>query len=184
MLEQFIAAFILIFLSEFGDRSQLAMILLASRYHKKYKMVFLGAISAFALLFLIAVIFGNFILEIIPVSLLKILSGIAFVIIGLFILIEKENKKVKIKKGHPFIVSFFLISLSEIGDKTQISAILLTARLGEASSIFLGAILAEALLIIFAIIFGKKLSEKVGIRTLKKVSAALFIAIGIVSIFM
>ena len=184
MLEQFIAAFVLIFLSELGDKSQIAMILLASKYHKNQRMIFLGAISAFALLFLIAVIFGNFVLSIVPAYLLKILSSIAFILIGFYILIERQEKKIKVKKGHPFIVSFFLISLSEIGDKTQISAILLTARLEDPLSIFLGAIAAETLLVIIALIFGKKLAEKISIKTLKKVSAALFIAIGIVSIFM
>lgn len=50
MFEAFLAALSLVAVSEFGDRSQVAALLLGAKYRNHRRKVFLGEIAAFALL--------------------------------------------------------------------------------------------------------------------------------------
>ncbi len=58
------ASFILIFLAEFGDKSQLVCMTLAAK-HRPWPVLF-GAVTAFAVLNLLAVLFGTIVSAWIP----------------------------------------------------------------------------------------------------------------------
>ncbi len=179
MLEGFIPAFVLVALSEFGDRSQVSVILLGARYKAQHKKVFLGAMLAFALLFFVSVVFGSVLIAFLPAGQLKLISAVAFVIMGLYMLLKREKEKVTVKKNkEPFLASFSLIALSEIGDKTQVAVVVLAAGMRDAAGVFLGALLAEAVLTFIGVFAGREISKKVKMDAVKKVSGIAFILFG------
>lgn len=83
----FITAFMAIFLAELGDKTQLAAISLAAESKKPFS-VFLGASTAFMLVTLIAVFFGNAITKLFGEKTIKIAAAVCFIAVGLFLLKE------------------------------------------------------------------------------------------------
>jgi len=182
MFEALLAALSLVAISEFGDRSQLAALLLGARYQSHHKKVFAGAILAFALLFLISVVVGSVMLSYIPENIVRAISSAAFIAMGLYVLLKREEEKVTMKKDkEPFLASFSLIALSEIGDKTQIAIIFLAASFHDPLGTFIGAMIAETAMAGMAIFAGKKIAERIKMHWIKYFSGVIFILLGFVS---
>ncbi|MBI2971938.1 MAG: TMEM165/GDT1 family protein [Candidatus Aenigmarchaeota archaeon] len=180
MLEGLVPAFALVALSEFGDRSQLAAMLLGARFRKHHAAVFLGALCGFALLFFLSVIFASVVAEFVQLAHLKLVSAGAFVVMGLYIIMSNDSKEVSVKRGKgPFIASFSLVAFSELGDKTQLAVMVLAASMHDPAGVFLGSLAAVALLTFPAVYIGKHVAQKVPLKTIKTVSGIVFIAFGI-----
>lgn len=83
-----IATFSTIFLAELGDKTQIAAIIMTSKTNKPLT-VFIGSMIAFAVITIIGVAFGGVITKVIPIYLLKVLSAVAFITVGILILTGK-----------------------------------------------------------------------------------------------
>ena len=83
-----IATFSTIFLAELGDKTQIAAIIMTSKTNKPLT-VFIGSMIAFAIITIIGVAFGGVITKVIPIYLIKVLSAVAFITVGILILIGK-----------------------------------------------------------------------------------------------
>jgi len=88
MWKNFLSTFILVFLAELGDKTQLTTMLMAA-HNESLLGVFLGAISALIVTTLLGVIIGSFISEIIPTNYIHLGAGTAFIIIGVLLLLGK-----------------------------------------------------------------------------------------------
>jgi len=75
---------------------------------------------------------------------------------------EGENSPL----GNPLLSTFSMISLAEMGDKTQLSAITLSAKYDSPYLVFLGAVLALASISLLGILVGRKLCEIVPLSRL------------------
>jgi putative Ca2+/H+ antiporter (TMEM165/GDT1 family) len=80
----FSSTFVLIFLAELGDKTQLASISLASKSSSPW-MVFLGASLALSTVTAMGVLFGQGISRLVPERILRLLSAAAFIILGVLI---------------------------------------------------------------------------------------------------
>jgi putative Ca2+/H+ antiporter (TMEM165/GDT1 family) len=78
-----------------------------------------------------------------------------------------------------FLTAFAAIFLAELGDKTQIAVITLSASTRKPLAIFLGGSLAMTLLTGIGALAGEIVTRFVPGEVLSKVAAVLFIAIGI-----
>jgi putative Ca2+/H+ antiporter (TMEM165/GDT1 family) len=77
-----------------------------------------------------------------------------------------------------FGTAFVTLFLAEIGDKTQLAVITMTADTGSKVSIFLGASLALIVVTLLGVIFGGVLSQYVPTEWLQRIVAVAFIVIG------
>ena len=91
LLTLFITTFFTIFLAEMGDKTQLTTITLSSTTNKPLA-VFLGSSIALILATLLGALAGGSIANLIPAFLLKLLSGIVFLIIGINLLAKRKNE--------------------------------------------------------------------------------------------
>jgi len=137
------SSFALIAAAEIGDKSQLVCMTLAGRY--RATPIVAGASAAFALLNLLAVLFGAALARWIPPDVLGLLVIILFTAFGLKALLasddEDEGDGVE-KSGHGiFVTTFLLIFAAEFGDKTQLAVAGLGATLPPLP-IWVGATLA------------------------------------------
>ena len=176
----FLAAFSFIFLAELGDKTQLAVITLCSRHN--WKVVLSGAMLSFALIDGLSVLVGRGIAEVVPLFWIQIIGGVMFIAFGLYILLHKERKNESFKlteKSSGFISTLILISLAELGDKTQLAVIALAAEYAEVIMIFLGVISGFLAITIIGVLIGKGLIHLVPQRYLRLISAILFIGFGI-----
>ena len=83
--------FVTVFLAEMGDKTQLTTITLSSTTNKPLA-VFLGSSLALILATLLGALAGGSIANLIPAFLLKLLSGLVFVIIGINLLLQSKSE--------------------------------------------------------------------------------------------
>ena len=84
----FITTFILVFLAELGDKTQLSTMLLAA-HNESYFSVFLGAALALILNAVIGVYLGSIISKSLPLYYIHLGGGIAFIILGILLITQK-----------------------------------------------------------------------------------------------
>jgi len=165
-------------LAEFGDKTQLSIFFLSSRT-KKHLHLLLGVMLAFLIVDGVAVLIGSRIINIVPIPLLKISSGIIFIIFGALILRDIELKKEsKFYFQNSFLSGFMLVFLTEWGDKTQIASGLFATKY-DALMVLVGAMTALTLLSIIAIYLGKYVSNKIDKRVMARIAGTAFILTGI-----
>ncbi|HSQ01477.1 MAG TPA: TMEM165/GDT1 family protein [Candidatus Dormibacteraeota bacterium] len=75
--------------------------------------------------------------------------------------------------------TFGAIFLAELGDKTQLAAVTLSASTKKPLTIFIGASLALVAVSAIGVAVGAGLSEVLPMAIIRKVSAAAFVLIGI-----
>ena len=83
--------FVTVFLAEMGDKTQLTTITLSSTTNKPLA-VFIGSSFALILATLIGALAGGSIANLIPTFLLRVLSGIVFLIIGINLLAQSKTE--------------------------------------------------------------------------------------------
>ncbi len=179
MIEDILIPFIVIGLAELGDKTQLSVLLLSSK-STKHLQIFLGVFFAFFIVDGLAILFGNWITTIIDIQILKIVSGLVFIIFGLYMLIttEKEEGEEKYYKN-PFFTAFLLIMLTEWGDKTQIAAGLFAIQY-QPILVLIGTMCALSILSIIAIFFGKFIATRLDKKLINKIAGGLFVILGII----
>jgi len=192
MIADILIPLISVGLAELGDKTQLSILLLSSKT-KKHLHLLLGVMLAFLIADGAAVLVGLWATNIVPIGLLKILSGIIFIICGVLILRnhvkslisqgrKSEHDEVKDKSKsyfkNPFISGFVLVLITEWGDKTQIVSGLFATRY-NALMVLIGTMIALALLSIIAIYLGKFVSNEVDKKVMTKIAGTIFILMGI-----
>lgn len=78
-----------------------------------------------------------------------------------------------------FFAAFSAIFLAELGDKTQLANLTLSAKSKSWVSVFLGSVIAFSVVTAITVIFGSLISKFIRPEYIKYSAAALFIAIGI-----
>ena len=79
-----------------------------------------------------------------------------------------------------FLTTFSMIALAEIGDKTEIAVIALSAQYHAPALIFVGAVCALGSVSVLGVILGSKLSTVIPMGTLRVGSGILFVLFGII----
>ena len=82
-----------------------------------------------------------------------------------------------------FVSTFTLIFLAELGDKTQLAVIALSAKEKTPLTIFISAIFGFALATLVAIIIGSLGAKFISVEILQKIAALAFIAVGLLIFF-
>lgn len=177
IFEDLIIPFITIAFAELGDKTQISILLLSSKT-KKHLQLLIGAILAFSIVDGVAIIAGTWITTIIPIDYLKIISAIVFIIIGILMLINKDDEEKETKHKNPFTAAFLIIMMTEWGDKTQIAAAIFATQY-NAIFVFIGTIMALFILTLIAIFFGKVISKRVNKKIVNKIVGIIFIILGI-----
>lgn len=183
LLFPLLVSFIVVGMAEMGDRTQILTITLASRF--PMDKVLYGIFSATAAIMLIAVFLGVFVQKFIPSIFITILAGAFFIIYGLTMLMpnaEEREKEEKIRKAKgQFWTIFGSFFFAEIGDKTQLAAMALTAKFGSPAMVWLGATLGMMTANVFGIVIANILRNYLPERILIKASGLIFIIFGVIT---
>jgi Ca2+/H+ antiporter, TMEM165/GDT1 family len=168
----------LIFLAEIGDKSQLVCMALAARHH--HRPVLAGAIAAFVVLNILAVVFGAGLAHWMPDRILAAVVAILFAVFGVLSLRAEEldgTEKIKEQSGHGvFATTFLMLFLAEMGDKTQL-AVAGMAGTFPPVPVWIGATLALGTTSALGIFVGRKLLRRIPLRRLHQVSGVLFLTL-------
>ena len=154
----FFTILLTMFIAEMGDKTQLLMIAMTSRY--KLRDIIIGAGLSILALNAMAVGLGAIISTLIPTWLIKIIAALAFFYFAWSTLKkegeEEEEDTSKETAKHPILAVFGTFFIAELGDKTQLTAITFAANEGANSA------LSHAILIWLACSIGLFLADLVG----------------------
>jgi len=176
MLSVLLSSFATVLVAELGDKTQLAALLLSSRYGARE--VFLGAMLAVCLLDGASILLGGALGEFFPSRAVSLLGASLFLGFGIWSLLDRREGGRERRVGSVLLSSFLTVSLMELGDKTQISVFALSTRY-PLLPVFLGAVLAYLLLMGAGTAAGDRLRFLLEGRELRRVSGVLFLLFGL-----
>lgn len=183
VITPFFETFFLVFLAEFGDKSQLVAMTLAARYRPL--PVVIGAVVAFSVLNLLGVLFGAAVAQWVPGWIVAVVVAVLFFIFAFQALRFNEDTEDEgsIKVGKQLLLSvFILIFMAEFGDKTQLAV----AAMGSINGfwpVWGGATLALALTTVLGVLVGQKLFQKMPVSWIHRGSGVLFLLFGCVALY-
>ena len=124
------------FIAEMGDKTQLMLVAMTSRF--KLKDILLGTGVAILVLNGLAVLAGGLVSTVVPTWLIRLIAGAAFLFFAATTLKgdddEEENVKDRKIKFAPLSV-FCTFFVAELGDKTQLTAITFGANEGLSAAV-------------------------------------------------
>lgn len=175
--------FLLVAFAEIGDKSQLVCMTLAAR-HRGLPVV-VGAVGAFAILNLLAVLFGAAVAAWLPEWLVVAVVAVLFAGFGIKALRytdDDEGDEIEEKPGHGIVATtFLLIFLAEFGDKTQIAV----AGMGSTSApsaAWTGATAALAVTSILGVLAGRKFLNRLPLKWIHQISGILFLLLAVFAV--
>lgn len=179
----FFVAFLATLLAELGDKTQLVTLTLSCRYQPV--RVLAGSLTALAAITGLAVILGDYLAALLPGKITVLAGGFFFLGVAAFLLLKKEtaDSEMQEPKGGAFLQAFLLVFLAELGDKTQLTAIALTAAYGNPLAVFLGCMGGQFINHSAACFLGSRFLSRLPAAYIKAGSAVLFLLFGLVFLF-
>ncbi len=183
MFIELIRAFIVVFFAELGDKSQIAVMTFATKY-KRYQ-VLIGVLIASILNHSIAVLLGANIQNFIDMKYISFISGLVFIVFAFlsFRTDDDYNNSKNKKSKYPIYTIAIIFFLSELGDKTQLSAIALSSDARYPLFILLGTVTAMFTTSLLAIIIGSKIGKRLNDLYIVLLSSLIFLGIGLYKIY-
>lgn len=185
-LNAFFRAFATVLPAELPDKTMVATIVLVARYRRP-GFVWLGAVGAFTVHVVVAVLAGSAI-SLLPDVAVKIAVAALFSVGAVVLFRAGRSSEARIETGEPEIEataaatlagSFGLIVIAEWGDLTQLATASLAAGSGKPIATGLGSLAALATVAGVAVTFGRQLVARVPIHRVNYVGAAVFAALAI-----
>ena len=179
-------AAVAVFVAEFGDKSQLLILAFATRYPAL--PVIAGLVLAVIVITGLSVVVGAAVGALLPTTLVAVVAGIAFIGVGLWTLrgeddedaeAEAEASRSGRKTGLALVLTVAAtFVLGELGDKTMLVVFGLAASQGALPT-WIGAVIGEVGANLLVVALGRTVGTRLDPRTVRLVSAGLFIFGGV-----
>jgi putative Ca2+/H+ antiporter (TMEM165/GDT1 family) len=178
-LEPIINSFLLVFISEMGDKTQLLALVLAARFRKPWPILS-GILVATLLNHALASYVGSLITQYISADILKWILASTFIGFGLWILIpDKDEEFTDKRQWGPFLTTAVAFFFAEMGDKTQLATVALGAKFVAPLAVTIGTTLGMLGADGIAVFFGHKFTNRIPMKWIHRIASALFILFGL-----
>ncbi|OPX84757.1 MAG: hypothetical protein A4E53_03814 [Pelotomaculum sp. PtaB.Bin104] len=183
MILAYLGSVAMVVLAEMGDKTQLLAMAFATRFPAA--AVLWGVLIATIFNHALAVALGTYLGTSFNMELVKAIAAGSFILFGLWTIrgdsLDGEHKR-KITIG-PIVTVAIGFFFAEMGDKTQLATVALAAKFEAPLQILMGTttgmLIADALGIYIGVVAGKRIPE----RTVKWVSAMIFIVFGFIGLY-
>lgn len=183
----FLKVFFTEFIAEMGDKTQLMLIALTSKY--KLKDIILGTAAAILVLNGLAVLAGGLVSAIIPAWFIKTVAALAFLYFAASTIAdddddeEEEGRKTKIKFAPLAVFCTFFVA--ELGDKTQLTAITFGANEGMSAAVLVWLACSLGLFVadILGMLVGYLLKSKTPEGLLNTLAFIIFSVFGVYTLY-
>jgi putative Ca2+/H+ antiporter (TMEM165/GDT1 family) len=171
-------------LAEIGDKTQLLAFILAARFKKPLPII-AGILVATLVNHGLAGALGAWITSVLSPAILRWVLGLSFLGMAAWTMIpdkiEEEETRVATKFG-VFGVTLITFFLAEMGDKTQLATVALTAHYGTPVLVILGTTLGMLIADVPAVFIGDQFAARIPMKVIHSIAAAIFAALGIATL--
>lgn len=171
-------------LAEIGDKTQLLAFILAARFKKPLPIV-MGILLATIVNHGLAGALGAWITATVDPQWLRWILGASFIGMAIWTLIpdkiEEEETSVA-KRFGVFGATLITFFLAEMGDKTQIATVAMAAHYAAPVMVVIGTTLGMLIADVPAVFAGEKLANKIPMRLVHSIAAAIFAILGIATL--
>ncbi len=181
-LEPVISSFVLVALSEMGDKTQLLAFSLATRYRRPW-VVMAGILVATILNHALASSAGSWVSAHVPPRVMAGVLAATFIGFGVWTLKpDTLEGNARLDRFGPFLTTTILFFLAEMADKTQLATVALAARYQAIVLVTLGTTLGMLATDGLAVFVGERLAQRVPMHWIRRAAAGLFFAFGAASL--
>lgn len=185
-MDAFLVSTGLVALAEMGDKTQLLALLLAARFRKPIPII-IGILVATILNHAVAALLGQWLTSLVSPEVLRWILAISFIAMAAWMLIpdklDDESESIQRWQQHGvFLATFILFFIAEIGDKTQIATVALSARFDSLFWVVMGTTVGMMIANVPAVFIGDKMANKLPISLIHKIAATIFLILGIIVI--
>jgi Ca2+/H+ antiporter, TMEM165/GDT1 family len=179
-LDAFLVSTGVVALAEIGDKTQLLAFILAAKFRRPMPII-LGILVATLLNHGFAGAIGAWLPALVAPDAMRWILGVSFLAMAGWTLIpdkfsEEDAKLARMGVFGATLVAFFL---AEMGDKTQIATVALSAHYQALVAVVMGTTLGMMIANVPAVILGDRIADKVPVRTVHMVAAAIFALLGL-----
>jgi putative Ca2+/H+ antiporter (TMEM165/GDT1 family) len=190
-------------LAELGDKTFFMALILAVRHRPRW--VFVGAFAALAAVTLLSLALGYGLREMLPLALLPWVAAALFIGFGIKLLIDaqamagdgadaeadeaaaavEQAERRQRSQGAWSVIweAFALVFVAELGDRTQLTTIVLAAAPAfTLAGLLAGTLLGHALVTWLAVWAGTWIGDRLSERVLYRLSGGLFLAFGLLAL--
>ncbi|GCF90021.1 TMEM165/GDT1 family protein [Shewanella sp. M-Br] len=183
-MEALLASTFTVAIAEIGDKTQLLALILAARFKNKTAII-LGILLSTLFNHFAAAWIGQWAINWVSPDLARYLVAASFFAIALWVLIPD---KVDAEESHfykmgPFLATFILFFIAEMGDKTQIATVVLAAKYDSLTMVVAGTTLGMLLANVPVVIAGHFSAEKLPMLWIHRGCAVLFALLGVATLF-
>lgn len=182
-MEAFLISTGIVALAEIGDKTQLLSFILAAKFRKAMPIT-LGILFATIINHGFAGAVGAFVTSLVSPGTMRWILGLSFIAMAIWTLIpdkfdEGDAKFARFGVFGTTLIAFFL---AEMGDKTQIATVALAAQYKSFYSVVSGTTVGMMIANVPAVLLGGKLADKLPVRLVHSVAAAIFGILGVATL--
>lgn len=172
-------------IAEIGDKTQLLALLLICRFKRPWPII-AGILVATLLNHAGAAWLGELISRWLDPKWLTYLVAGAFIAMAIWILIpdKMDDQESALDRFGPFVATFVLFFIAEIGDKTQIATVLLAAKYDALLHVITGTTIGMMLANVPVVLLGRLGAERLPLKWIHLGCALLFALLGISTLLM
>jgi putative Ca2+/H+ antiporter (TMEM165/GDT1 family) len=167
-----------------GDKTQLLAIVLAAKFRRPVPII-AGILAATIANHAAAGLVGSWVSHALGVQTLRWLLGLSFIAMGFWTLVPDrlEQTDSRVEMWGVFGTTLVAFFLAEMGDKTQIATVALAAKYRQLLAVVSGTTLGMMLANVPAVYLGDRMASALPLRWVRLAAAAIFIAVGIATLF-
>lgn len=179
-MEAFLTSTAVVALAEIGDKTQLLAILLATRFRKPMPIV-AGIFAATLANHFLAALVGAQVAAILDGQWFRYAIAISFIAMAAWTLIPDkldygDQKPARFGAFVTTLIAFFLV---EMGDKTQVATVALSARFYDVIPVTMGTTLGMMIANVPAVFLGHEVLKFMPLHIVRRIAAGLFLVIGL-----
>jgi putative Ca2+/H+ antiporter (TMEM165/GDT1 family) len=182
-MEAFLISTGIVALAEIGDKTQLLAFLLAAKFRRPVPIV-LGILVATVANHGLAGALGAWISSLLGPEAMRWVLGISFLAMAAWTLVpdKLDDEDAKVGGYGVFLATLIAFFLAEMGDKTQVATVALAARFDALWAVVAGTTLGMMLANVPAVYFGERIANKVPLKLVHGIAAAIFAALGVATL--
>ena len=182
-MEAFLISMMAVAAAEFGDKTQFLALLFAARFRRPLPII-LGMMASSVANYTLACTLGVWIRDHLNGQYLHWSLGLLFLGVAIwFLQPERQESEPRVfGRFGAFGTAFVTFFLTEMGDKTQIAAVILAVKFNTLIPVIAGTTLGVMLVNTPIIVLGNAAGTRLPVRAVRFIGAAIFGGLGVLSL--